>query len=484
MLTPRFKLSQTDEFLTVTIYAPFTHIDNTEIFMDECDFRFFSKPYYLRLHLPGPVVESEAATGSWDAESNSFVVNCPKANIGENFQGLDMLTELLTPKGESNVKNNIEVINEDSSDTECDEDDIEWYFEQNLPTDEDSSSSNSSNINGYGFAFRHTGVYTRLLAEFGEILDLKNPDEMSQEERDDLRKSKESDDFNDDHYLSDMYDNIDDVHQCLSYKSPFHDCFVKSEPDILNPLVDPTHPCLAFSQAEQEQLIALPNKRILLSPAVRPSVYLGLADLLYGYSYSLRVLGEECVETGWCSSKLSASLSCLAKFSTPKQLVLSGLRRALCYPLYRHWDIAVATWKDVILLLRIGKSACLKSLLSIITAFNSTPGNYVFNQLYVNDYAVWIQTLSDSNLQSLADAIEKTLKIINKHELDLDIPELEKAANLILEEEKQLTVDKLTSDIGRVKICQANDSDDDSDSESSDDDSSSDGSTSEASDDS
>merc|ERR1712098_705504 len=118
---------------------------------------------------------------------------------------------------------------------------------------------------------------------------------------------------------------------------------------------------------------------------------------------------------------------------------------------------AVATWKDVILLLRIGKSACLKSLLSIITAFNSTPGNYVFNQLYVNDYAVWIQTLSDSNLQSLADAIEKTLKIINKHELDLDIPELEKAANLILEEEKQLTVDKLTSDIGRVKICQAND---------------------------
>ena len=58
MLTPRFSLSQDDKFLYVTIYAPFTHIDKTEVFMDENEFRFFSKPYYLRLHLPGPVVEN------------------------------------------------------------------------------------------------------------------------------------------------------------------------------------------------------------------------------------------------------------------------------------------------------------------------------------------------------------------------------------------------------------------------------------------
>ena len=99
MLTPRFTLSQTEQFLTVTIYAPFTHIDQTEIFMDECDFRFFSKPYYLRLHLPGPIVESEEASGSWEAETSSFVVRCPKLNVGENFAGLDMLTDLLDTEG-------------------------------------------------------------------------------------------------------------------------------------------------------------------------------------------------------------------------------------------------------------------------------------------------------------------------------------------------------------------------------------------------
>jgi hypothetical protein len=39
MLTPRFSLDQDDEFLTVTIYAPFTNLSETEIFFDETDFR-------------------------------------------------------------------------------------------------------------------------------------------------------------------------------------------------------------------------------------------------------------------------------------------------------------------------------------------------------------------------------------------------------------------------------------------------------------
>lgn len=55
MLTPRFKLSQDSKFLTVTIYAPFTHIDQTDIFMEGTDFRFSSPPYFLRLNLPGEV---------------------------------------------------------------------------------------------------------------------------------------------------------------------------------------------------------------------------------------------------------------------------------------------------------------------------------------------------------------------------------------------------------------------------------------------
>jgi protein SHQ1 len=69
MLTPRFSLDQDETFLTVTIYAPFTNLAETEIFFDEKDFRFFSKPYFLRLHLPAEVEENDKAAGTYDADT-------------------------------------------------------------------------------------------------------------------------------------------------------------------------------------------------------------------------------------------------------------------------------------------------------------------------------------------------------------------------------------------------------------------------------
>ena len=112
MLTPRFELSQDEKHLVVTIYAPFTNVDRTEVFMDGTDFRFSSPPYFLRLHLPGEIEENDAASGAWDAETTSFVVKCPKVVQGEHFNGLDMLTQLLTPKGETNLKNRVEELSE------------------------------------------------------------------------------------------------------------------------------------------------------------------------------------------------------------------------------------------------------------------------------------------------------------------------------------------------------------------------------------
>jgi protein SHQ1 len=48
MLTPRFKLSQTDTELTIIIYAPYANIKDVEISVDGTDFIFYSTPYYLR----------------------------------------------------------------------------------------------------------------------------------------------------------------------------------------------------------------------------------------------------------------------------------------------------------------------------------------------------------------------------------------------------------------------------------------------------
>ena len=173
MLTPRFELSQDDKYLVVTIYAPFTNIDRTEVFMEGTDFRFSSPPYFLRLHLPGEVEENDAATGAWDAETTSFVVKCPKVVEGEHFPGLDMLTQLLTPKGDTSMKNLVEELNredfegreeEEEEDFEGreeeEEEDIEWYFEQNVPAEEESHTGELDVLtHGYGFGFAETSAF-------------------------------------------------------------------------------------------------------------------------------------------------------------------------------------------------------------------------------------------------------------------------------------------------------------------------------------
>ena len=380
MLTPRFSLSQDDQFLHVSIYAPFTHIDKTEVFMDEDEFRFYSKPYYLRLHLPGEVIENEEASATWDAESNNFIVKCPKKTEGEHFAGLDMLTNLLTPKGEKELKNKIEVISGGENDQLIEDyqdelEEIDFYFEQKLPESTEDEKSNYQ-TDGYGFAFQQHGVYKSLLAEFGEILDIQDPDNLSQIDRNSFREEKEINDFSSDHYLSDLFDSVEEINSCLNEPAPFSSCVtgplhLESSLEINDHSED-----LAFSQTEQEQMLALPRKKLIVQPQSLASVHYGLADILFGYCYSLRVLGPDCVELGWSCAKLSSSLSCLARFSSAKSLLVTSIRRSLCYPLYRHYDLGVQVWKDVITILHIGTAAVLKCLLALIPVFNNSPGYY------------------------------------------------------------------------------------------------------------
>ena len=474
MLTPRFSLSQDDRFLFVTIYAPFTHIDKTEVFMDETEFRFFSKPYYLRIHLPGPVIESEEASASWDSDSNSFNVKCPKLNEGELFTGLDMLTDLLTPKGSRNAQSKIEVLpGEGDEDDEEEEEEEDWYFEQKLPVEEEVKDAKTEDV-GYGFAFRHTAVYSNLLSELGEILDIKDPDSLSQSERDNSRAELELRDFDSDHYLCDLHESVAEIECCLSSPPPFHHC-IEGPLDLSQPVVVKEAALgLAFSPGEQELLLALPRRPQSVPGEVLASVHYGLVDILYGHCFTLRVLGEDCVEAAWSCAKLSASLAGVARFRSARQVLISAIRRSLCYPLYRHYQLARLVWADVIALLRVGKPALLKCLLALIPIFNNYPGHYIFNQLYINDYAVWIQTTHQSHLDSLANVLHRTLEKLNKQDIGLELEELEEAAELTLKEaEEEEKVEKISQVLSRVKVCDSDSDDTDSDTDS-DDDSSSD----------
>jgi protein SHQ1 len=48
MLTPKFELTQTETKVCIIVFAPYTNVSETEVYVEKNDFRFFSPPYYLR----------------------------------------------------------------------------------------------------------------------------------------------------------------------------------------------------------------------------------------------------------------------------------------------------------------------------------------------------------------------------------------------------------------------------------------------------
>ena len=97
-------------------------------------------------------------------------------------------------------------------------------------------------------------------------------------------------------------------------------------------------------------------------------------------------------------------------------------------------------------------------------------GYYIFNQLYLNEYASWVQSVPVSHLQSLASALHTCLRKLCKKDLKLDLEELETAAHLTLAEERDNELRLVTSDLSKCDLDDGSDDDDDSTDLDSDDD--------------
>ncbi|XP_023602016.1 protein SHQ1 homolog [Myotis lucifugus] len=75
MLTPAFDLSQDPDFLTVAIRVPHARVSEFDVYFQGVDFRFYAKPYFLRLTLPGRIVENGSEKGSYDADKGIYFGN-------------------------------------------------------------------------------------------------------------------------------------------------------------------------------------------------------------------------------------------------------------------------------------------------------------------------------------------------------------------------------------------------------------------------
>lgn len=448
MLTPNFELDQTDDYLIIKIKARFANVNETEIDVNGSQVTFYSSPYYLRLHLPGEVSETDSSSGSYDWDSYVFTFTLNKANPGEHFPDLQLINKFLTPKKIStSINPSIEILNESSNDDN--DSDIDCDFLQEPISEEVNICTK------YGFANQTRNTFNSFNGEFFEIIEIKNPDSLSVDERRSLQMEKELADFCDDHYLADLMMEPDELQDILNFK-PF---WFETEHTL--------------DDSQKDILKSFGNKEYLLSKEDKKSALLSLVDIIYAYCYSIRTnLGEENAESAWLINKLSSTLSWFRSFNTFDETLVSCIRRSICYPLYRRWDLSNLLFSDVRKIFENGCVCLLSCLLDIYKSFNSSEPRYVLNQLYIKDYCIWIQQLKSTHFDNISKLFDNSQ--IEKRLLELDLEELEVAAMSvdedmnILEQTLKANSDSIESKMQGLQISSSEsslDSDDDDDDE-------------------
>lgn len=422
MLTPRFKLTQDATRVFITVHAPYTNIGETEIDVEGENFLFVSSPYFLRLRLPGKIVENDGSKGSYTCDSGDFNFTFDKENPGEHFENLDMITSLLAPKDIPDVNPNlVEMLEEDGitiENEESNENEVEKFF-------------------SFGFANKISSEFKDVGSEFVQIFELRVPEQVPVNERNSLREKYENHKFSSDHYLADFFDD--------ELIGPYLSATVEWDSPNFNKDIN-------FTEDEVSILKDLPNKHYILTKKEHQQVFLGLVDILFGYCYDKRTtLNESTVESGWTINKLSSTLCWFCNFEDMKEVLVACYRRALTFPIFRNFELCHKVKNDLVSLLKKGKKFVIKCVIDIYRIFNqSTDARYILNQLYIKDYLIFLQKCQQEEFDQLCNNIANTE--IKKNDLGLELVELEEAAKMVEQDEANIMENEMAVKMASMSL--------------------------------
>jgi hypothetical protein len=253
--------------------------------------------YFLRLRLPGEVVEDGRESCRYDTDTGVVTARLPKLVPGEQFEGLDLLTTLLARRAPARVTGPlIEVLDDPPLDVSDggggvgggggaaagavgaaanDADGWEWETEQViLDHDDDDISSGRSESDrigkpGYGFGLRYTGTLGPICREVPDVVELPDPDATPVGERAALRRAAEDAKFDTEHYACDYGESKADpdapVHSILAF-TPAWRAWTEGGAVV------------QFSEDESEDMRRLPRKEFIVDSA-KPEL-IGLIDIV------------------------------------------------------------------------------------------------------------------------------------------------------------------------------------------------------------
>ncbi|RQM13183.1 hypothetical protein DD237_005609 [Peronospora effusa] len=339
--------------------------------------------------------------------------------------------------------------------------------------DAEKEASNSIDVRvtdlapSYGFNNAYSDFFRAWHGEVSEILSLPDPEHVQPEQRRILREAAEEQQFDIERYLMDSANQGDDMYFKLAMEYvPFWRKYpvlllpaetpreekegrvpkpstVEIDSDvndvgesIYNLSLDVTLPrvssksSITFTDAEQELLLRLPRKEFLLpEDSLEETVVVGgLVDILIGFAYEqLTTQGDSGVESTWTVSIVSPTLSWLDSNADLHAVVRSSVRRMITFPFLRQYDLAMRSVCEASELLKRGKRVVLRALLMLHRVIEKSETQYLLNALYIQDYCVWIQSITDERLQRISIELDAHIAAFTKSETGWALEELERS---------------------------------------------------------
>nr|CAG8502450.1 7954_t:CDS:10 [Entrophospora candida] len=399
MITPVFVVMQDDTFITIKMKTPYIKVNEIEIYCEGPDVSFYAKPYYLRLHFSNNLIEDDRMHTSYDISNGDVIIKLAKENTGEYFPDLDFLTKLLAPRARNqdlpSEKPLIEVIGEDINGEDSNTDKYDWELPQEFPDEKELVLTAK-----YGFNGLYSGYFTHVKETYNEINEINDPE----------RSTAQSPDFM----------QVDEFIHLTKYKTKWSLSLEKL--NKIREIIDGTKEkrdddldideILEFTEQECKIMRSLPNKQYLIDNV--GSIYYGLIDLIFAYSYNHRINeGENNVESVWTIGKISPTISCLEVFNNIEELILSLFHRTLAYPLYRNFELSKKCLEDVYVLLELGRRAILKVLLELKDLFDHHDTYYIYSKIILDDYCIWCQNMA-SPPKIIWNSGQQTFKLTNR----------------------------------------------------------------------
>ncbi|KAL1492805.1 hypothetical protein ABEB36_010988 [Hypothenemus hampei] len=424
MITPNFQLSQTHKTVTMIVRAPHCHLDKLEVKVQDDVLLFKCTPYFLRLTLPGKLVDcDENRKVSFDVESGEFTFTYSKLCPGEHFDNLELIPNIIIPTQLGNYPQTAALIQEVS--------------ESNQTVTSPVSITSGWDYR-YGFVLQNSIDFNLSATALDEVFDV-DPCKTTLHERHKLKIQYEQGKFNVHHYIADYLDNG----EILDLRAQEHTL----ESDLV------------LNSNEMNFLDGLPGLPYDLTVQQITWCYTGVLDILFAYCYDQRTTHfEGNIESGWTISKLAASLCWCEVFDTPRDAIISAFRRSLIYPLYRNFELSQTVFSDLKALISCQERHILRAFIQIYGMFLHGDRN-VLNNLYIKSYLSYIMKWDPDHWKA---TVNEVLQMeITKQEIGLNLEQIENSlipnsalATLSIRDESE---DEIDSDDEESSSCSSDD---------------------------